>query len=231
MDPLVLKKLNHARGERKAAIVVTHLGDGRDRLVLETDTVEGALGDAIERAFQTGKSGKAEISGEMVFLNVHIPAPRLTIIGAVHISQSLARMAVMAGFTVTVIDPRTAFATSERFEGTQLFAEWPEEVLRERPFDAYTAVAAITHDPKIDDYPLVEALRAGCFYVGALGSRKTHGKRLERLHQQTGLGEDYLSAIKAPIGLNIGASSPAEIAVAILAEVIDALRTRGKPDQ
>ncbi len=109
------------------------------------------------------------------FLNVHLPPPHIVIIGAVHISQVLAQMAALAGFDVRIIDPRTAFATPERFAGIDLVADWPVDVLKDRPLDAYTAVVAVTHDPKIDDFPIAEALRTGCFYVGALGSRKTHG--------------------------------------------------------
>jgi xanthine dehydrogenase accessory factor len=144
----------------------------------------------------------------------------------VHISQALAPMARIAGFDVEIIDPRTAFATPERFPDAALSAEWPEDVLTKRPLDTYTALAALTHDPKIDDYPLQAALNAGCFYVGALGSRKTHGKRMERL-LAAGFTDEQISRIRAPIGLAIGAASPAEIAVAVLAEVIGALRSRG----
>jgi xanthine dehydrogenase accessory factor len=134
-------------------------------------------------------------------------------------------MAALAGFDVRIIDPRTAFATPERFAGIDLTADWPVDVLAERPLDAYTAVVAVTHDPKIDDFPIAEALRTGCFYVGALGSRKTHASRIERLKAE-GFGEAECVRIRGPIGLNIGASSPAEIAVAILAEIIQALRSR-----
>jgi len=157
---------------------------------------------------------------------VHLPPPRIVAIGAVHISQALAPMARLAGFDIEIIDPRTAFATPERFEGSKVHADWPETVLAARPLDAFTAVAALTHDPKIDDFPLGAALNTGCFYVGALGSRKTHAKRLERL-KENGVADDALARIHAPIGLDIGASSPPEIAVAVLAEIIRALRTRG----
>ena len=134
-------------------------------------------------------------------------------------------MARVAGFDVTIIDPRTAFATEERFSGIDLVADWPEDVLKARPLDAYTALAAVTHDPKIDDFPLSQALAAGCFYVGALGSRKTHAKRVERL-TALGHGEAEIARISAPIGLDIGAANPAEIAVAILADIIQHLRRR-----
>jgi xanthine dehydrogenase accessory factor len=163
------------------------------------------------------------------FLTVHVPPPRLVVIGAVHISQALAPMAKLAGFDVTVIDPRTAFATEQRFSDVMLLAEWPEEALRKVPIDAFTAVAALTHDPKIDDVPILAALKAHAFYIGALGSRKTHGKRLERLMAQGASASD-LERIHAPIGVDIRAQSPAEIAVAILAEIIAALR-RGRQSE
>jgi xanthine dehydrogenase accessory factor len=135
-------------------------------------------------------------------------------------------MAKVAGYPLEIIDPRTAFASPERFAEVDLKAEWPEDALRANPLDAYTALAAVTHDPKIDDYPLKVALDAGCFYVGALGSRKTHAKRLERL-LALGATPQQVARIAAPIGLDIGAASPAEIAVAVLAQVIQAFRTRG----
>ena len=225
MDPHVLKSLNAAKRARDAAVIVTDLEDGRDRLVRAGDHVAGGLGEAIGKAFKSGKSGVAQADGREFFLNVHIPPARMVIIGAVHISQALAPMARMAGFDVTIIDPRTAFATPERFEGSDLVADWPEGVLKDRPLDYFTALVAVTHDPKIDDYPLISALKTGCFYVGALGSRKTHGGRVERL-TDAGLSEETIGRIAAPIGLPIGAASPAEIAVAVLAQVIEALRTR-----
>ncbi|TYR31097.1 XdhC family protein [Mesorhizobium microcysteis] len=226
MDPHVLKSLNAERRARRAAILVTDLGDGRDRVVREGDAVAGTLGEALDKAFRTGKSQTAEAEGRSFFLNVHLPPPRIVAIGAVHISQALAPMARIAGFDIEIVDPRTAFATPERFGDVPLYAEWPQDMLARRPLDAFTALAALTHDPKIDDFPLAAALRAGCFYVGALGSRKTHGKRIERLLAD-GLTQAQIDRIEAPIGMDISASSPAEIAVAVLAQIIQALRTRG----
>lgn len=225
MDVRLLKELNAERAARRAAILVTDTSDGSGQLVREGDEISGELGKAIGRAFRSGKSGLAEIDGRELFLNVHVPPPRLVVIGAVHISQALAPMAKIAGFDMMVIDPRTAFATEERFADVALHAEWPEDVLKTRPLDAYTALAALTHDPKIDDYPLAAALKAGCFYVGALGSRKTHAKRVDRL-KEGGLSDAELERIHAPIGLDISAASPAEIAVATLAQIIEALRKR-----
>lgn len=228
MDPHLLRKLNEARRARQAVIMLTDLADGRNRLVKKGDPVSGELGEAVEKAFRTGKSGAVEADGQRFFLNVHLPARRMVIIGAVHISQALAPMATMAGFDVRVIDPRTAFATPERFEHVDLTADWPEDALKERPIDAFTALVAVTHDPKIDDWPLISALKAEAFYVGALGSRKTHARRVERL-TEAGLSEAEIGRIDAPIGVDIGAQSPEEIAVAILAQVIAALRKPSQP--
>jgi len=220
-----LAALNEARRKRRAALLVTDLGDGTSTLVGEGESVPETLHDVVERAFRSGKSGLVEADGRRLFLNVHVPPPRIAVIGAVHISQALARMAGIAGFDLRIIDPRTAFANEDRFEGVDLVADWPEDVLKDAPLDAYTALVAVTHDPKIDDFPIAEALRTGCFYVGALGSRKTHAKRVERL-RAVGITDEQIARIDAPIGLDIGAQSPAEIAVAVLGAIIQAFRKR-----
>lgn len=225
MDALILKKLNELKQSRKAAIVLTNLNDGTSSIVEEHEQPDNELDASVTKAFQTGKSVAVEQNGTEYFLNVHLPPPRLIVIGAVHISQALAPMANISGYHMEVIDPRTAFATPERFETVDLHADWPEDVLKNNPLDAYCALAAVTHDPKIDDYPLIHALEAGCFYIGALGSRKTHAKRIDRL-TENGVSEEQIKRIHSPIGLDIGASSPQEIAVAIMGEVIQAFRTR-----
>lgn len=226
MDPNSLKKLNEYRRARRAVILLTDLSDGRDRVIDENERIDGPLGEAVAKAFRSGKSGTVEAEGRSYFLNVHLPPPRLVVIGAVHISQALAPMAAIAGFDMEIIDPRTAFASPERFPDVPLYARWPDEVLKERPLDAFSALAALTHDPKIDDPALKAALEAGCFYIGALGSRKTHARRVERL-LEAGIANAAIERIHAPIGLEIGAASPPEIAVAILAQIIAALRSRG----
>ena len=225
MEPNNLKKLNTERRARRAVALVTDLASERDRVVREADQVGGELGEALRKAFLSGKSGMAEADGATFFINVHVPPPRIVVIGAVHISQALAPMAQIAGYDIEIIDPRTAFATPERFGGFALHADWPEVALKDRPLDAYTALVAVTHDPKIDDFPIKTALETNCFYVGALGSKKTHAKRLDRL-SEAGVSADRLARIAAPIGLDIGASSPAEIAVATLAQIIAAFRKR-----
>jgi len=158
-----------------------------------------------------------------VFLTVHVPSPRLVITGAVHISQTLAPVASLLGYDVTIVDPRTAFATPERFPDVKVLAQWPDEALPPLNIDRYTAFVALTHDPKIDDPALLHALRRDCFYIGALGSKKTHARRVARLKEQ-GLSDGVIGRIHAPIGLDIGAVSPAEIAVAIMGEITARLR-------
>jgi xanthine dehydrogenase accessory factor len=228
IDPSALRRLNSARAERHATLMATDLASGDVRVIVEGEPPRGAhpLAASVAARLQSGESGiVADESGRSIFVGVHLPPPRLVAIGAVHISQALAPMAALAGFDVTIIDPRTAFATPERFGDVRLLAEWPDTALPKVGLDPFTALAALTHDPKIDDGAIVAALRAGCFYVGALGSRKTHGKRLDRL-RTLGVDESALAHIRAPIGVEIGAQSPAEIAVAVLAEIIGALRTR-----
>jgi xanthine dehydrogenase accessory factor len=229
MDLATLARLNAEREARRRAATITDLATGEVRLFTEADVGNAQLDGTVARAFQTGTSGFVPgPAGEPLFLSVYLPPPRLVLIGAVHISQALAPMAHIAGFDVTIIDPRTAFATPERFGDVKVKAEWPDKAILSDPLDQFTAVAALTHDPKIDDDALVAGLRAGCFYVGALGSRKTHAKRVARL-RAAGLVDETIARIHAPIGLAISAQSPGEIAVAVLAEVIAALRGKAAP--
>lgn len=229
MDLPLLSALNAERAARRATVLVTELGSGEQRLVKESDLAGDPLAELLDKQLRSGESGSVEVDGKAWFLTVQVPPPRIVVTGAVHISQALAPMAKLLDLDVAIIDPRTAFATQERFPEVTLLAEWPEEALQRVPFDGYTAFVALTHDPKIDDPALQAALRSDCFYIGALGSRKTHGKRLERL-AAAGFGEADMQRIHAPIGLDIGAVSPAEIALAILGEIVQALRgPRRKP--
>jgi len=218
-----LAALNAERAARRAAVLVTPLDGGPQRLVKAADVAGDPLGAGIAERLRLGKSGLLETDAGRYFLTVQVPPVRLVATGAVHISQALAPMARLIDLDVTIIDPRTAFASPERFPDVRLLAAWPDAVLRDMPIDRYTAFAALTHDPKIDDPALAAALRSEAFYVGALGSRKTHAKRLERLGEQ-GFSDTDLARIKAPIGLPIGAVGPAEIALAILGEIVAALR-------
>lgn len=215
--------LNAERAARRAVVLVTDLESGAQRVVREADAEGDPAAELIAERLRSGKSGPAEIDGRAHFLTVQTPPVKIVIVGAVHISQAFAPMARLAGFDCVIVDPRTAFASQERFPDVPVFAEWPDDALPRIGLDGYTAFIALTHDPKIDDPALDAALRAGCFYIGALGSKKTHARRVERL-TQAGFSETDVARIHAPIGLDIGAVSPAEIAVSILAEIIGALR-------
>ena len=220
----LLAALNAERAARRACVVVTTLADGVQRLVTAAGVAGDPLAGPIVAALAERRSCVLGEGTGRVLIAVEAPPPRLVVIGAVHISQALAPMARLAGFDTVLIDPRTAFATPERFPDVPVIARWPEEALPQVGLDPFTALAAVTHDPKLDEPALAAALRAGCFYVGALGSRRTHARRVERLAAQ-GFAPEESARIHAPIGLDIGAASPAEIAVSILAEVIRALRT------
>jgi len=219
----LLADLNEERAARRAAVLVTDVGSGEQRLVREAEVGGDPLAQDLQDSLRQCKSRLIERDGRQLFLTVQTPPVRVVVIGAVHVSQALAPMARGLDLDVTIIDPRTAFATPERFPDVPVLAEWPDTILPDMGIDPYTAVVALTHDPKIDDPALMAALQSKCFYIGALGSRKTHGRRVQRL---TGAGftEADLARIHAPIGLDIGAVSPAEIAVSILAEIVASLR-------
>jgi xanthine dehydrogenase accessory factor len=219
----ILAALNAERAARRGAIVVTNAQSGAQRLIKAADVAADPLRTILEARLRSGKSGPADTGEGRVFLSVHVPPTRLVIAGAVHISQALAPIARLLGYDVTIVDPRTAFATKERFPDVPVIAEWPDTALPPLNVDHYTAFVALTHDPKIDDPALLHALERDCFYIGALGSKKTHGRRLERLKAQ-GVSADALARIHAPIGLAIGAVSPPEIAVAIMGEITARLR-------
>jgi xanthine dehydrogenase accessory factor len=217
----LLKSLNAERAARRPVIVVTDVASGRERLVKAADIPNDPLRATLTESLRTGRSGMADTAEGRVFLTVYVPAPQLVITGAVHISQTLAPMGQMLGYDVTIVDPRTAFASPERFPDVKIVAEWPDVALPPLNVDRYTAFVALTHDPKIDDPALLHALSRDCFYIGALGSRKTHARRIDRLKAETNAD---LTRIQAPIGLDIGAVSPAEIAVAIMAQITERLR-------
>jgi xanthine dehydrogenase accessory factor len=218
-----LAELNAERAARRPALVVTDVETGDQRLVKAADIAKDPLGEKLAAQLRMGKSGMIEDGNRRLFVTVHAPTAKLVITGAVHISQALAPLAKMLDYDVTVVDPRTAFATPERFANIPLIAEWPDVALPPLNVDRYTAFVALTHDPKIDDPALLHALSRGCFYIGALGSRKTHGRRVERL-KAAGANDEAIARIHAPIGLDIGAISPSEIAVAIMAQITARLR-------
>jgi xanthine dehydrogenase accessory factor len=228
MNRDILDKLSAARAAKRPVALATNLRSGQQRLIF-TDGSDGELcldvdmiaaaADAIRRDQHIRFSTPA---GE-VFVQIFNPPPRLLIVGAVHIAQPLARVGDLTGYGVTIVDPRRGFATSQRFEGVEIVGDWPDEAMLKLKPDARTAVVTLTHDPKLDDPALDAALKSPAFYIGALGSRKTHAARLERL---TGLGfqEADLKRIHGPVGLDIGALSPAEIAVSIMAQITQVRR-------
>ena len=210
------------------AAIATNLVSGQQSLVLGSETsgnlpVDDVVRDGLAKALAEDRSTTIETASGAVFIEVFNPPLRCFLIGAVHIAQPLARMAAMLDYRVTVIDPRTAFATDARFPEIELSTEWPDEALQRLKPDKRSAVITLTHDPKLDDPALTEALKSQAFFIGALGSRKTHAGRLRRL-AEAGFKEADVARIHGPVGLNIGAISPAEIAVAILGQVTSALR-------
>ena len=226
MKRQLLDKLLAARAEKRPVAVVTELESGRQCLV-SAEKADGELaveGELLERVRQMVADDQSKVlEDEGLFVQTYSPPLRLFVIGAVHIAQALVPIASLTGYDVTVIDPRQAFATDSRFPEVALVDEWPDDALIEAKLDKRSALVALTHDPKLDDPALIEALKSDCFYIGALGSKKTHGSRLERL-EEAGIDPKLFARIHGPIGLDIGAKSPAEIAIAIMAEMTSALR-------
>ena len=223
MKAALFERMLAERAAKRAVTLVTRLADGVQVLVIG-DEVVGELGlgpeqmEDIRRRLRSDKSGVLESSEGALFARCYAQAPRMVIVGAVHITQALAPMAAMAGFEVVVVDPRRAFATAERLPGVTVTTEWPDEALARIGLDAQTAVVTLSHDPKLDDPALIAALQSPCFYIGALGSSRTHAKRVARL-TEAGLAA-ALPRIHAPVGLDLGGRSPAEIAVSVLAQVL-----------
>ena len=223
MNLETLAQVNVERAARRPVFVVTDVVSGEQRLVKAADLANDPLRAELAKQLRMGKSAMIEVDSKKLFVNVYAPTARMVIIGAVHISQALAPLARSLGYDVTVVDPRTAFASPERFPDVPLIAEWPDVALPPLKVDHYTAFVAVTHDPKIDDPALLHAFERDCFYIGALGSRKTHAKRADRLKAQ-GATDANIASIHAPIGLAIGAISPGEVAVAIMAQITAQLR-------
>jgi xanthine dehydrogenase accessory factor len=204
-----------ARRSRTTLRVLTNLATGARRIFEASSFREEPLAEALN----SGESKVIDLADGQVFLHVLRPAVRIIAVGATHIGQVLADLAALIGYDVIIVDPRTAFASQERLGSTSILTEWPEPSFKTLDLDNRTAVVALTHAAHLDDEALTEAVRSDCLYIGALGSKKTHGKRVERLRAQ-GLSDQDLARIRAPVGLSIGAKGPAEIAVSILAEII-----------
>ena len=220
------------RREPVGLAVVTsgpNLGDSLVRVAGSRDIGSPALGEMAEKALASGKPLAADTEDGTAFCDVILPPESLVIVGGVHIAQTLCELATRVGYRPVICDPRPVFASAERFPGVEVVNEWPEEGFRRIGLDASTAVATLTHDPKLDDPALALALESPAFYVGALGSRKTHARRLDRLKER-GVSEAALDRIAAPIGLPIGARTPDQIALAVMAQVVAARNgIRGNP--
>lgn len=224
----ILAQLLKDREAKRATVLATRLNNGEQKLLYPTDKIEDSwISKATSEVLASDKGRIVEApDGAQWFFNAYNPPLRLLVVGAVHIAQPISIIAALGAYDVTVIDPRTAFASAERFRGITLRTEWPDEAMEALKPDARTAIVTLTHDPKLDDPALVAALRSPAFYIGALGSRKTHAARHERL-RAAGFDDQAIARIHGPIGLSIGAKSPAEIAVAIMAEMTQVLRTGG----
>jgi xanthine dehydrogenase accessory factor len=223
MRAAVIGEMLQARRARVPIALVSELESGAQRLVRFDDAGGDDLADALRRGFRFDESRVVRVNEKEYFIAIHNPPLKLIVIGAVHIAQALIPIATGLGYDVVVIDPRGAFATAERFPGVAVRAEWPDEVMPQINLDMRSAMVLLTHDPKIDDPALMAALRSQCFYIGALGSKRTHAQRLERFKSKS-FSEQQLARIHAPIGLDIGARGAAEIAVAIAAEMTKVLR-------
>jgi len=222
MKAAMLAALAAAAAERQPVAFAKRLTDGEEFL-LPDDVAPAALNEAGARVLAADKSGTEIVAGEAWFIEARNPSPRLILVGAVHIAQTLAPLAAGMGFAVTLVDPRRGFGNADRFPGTAMINEWPDTALDGMQPDTRTAVVTLTHDPKLDDPALDRALRTAVFYIGCLGSRKTHAARLERLAV---LGHDAatLQRIRGPVGLDIGAVTAPEIALSIIAEIVAARR-------
>lgn len=240
MKDTTLDALRAARAAKNVTAVITDLESGAEALWIDGQGIDGkgidgndpadlglAISDSVEAAVteaaRKDASQVVEDDSRRLFIRVFSPPQRLFIIGAVHVAQSLSAMAREAGYAVALIDPRDTWATPERFPDIEIDRRWPDEALADLAIDRRTALVALSHDPKLDEPALSAALASDAFYIGALGSRRTHARRLDRL-RKSGFDDEQLSRIRGPVGLDIGAVSPAEIAVSILAEITQQLR-------
>jgi xanthine dehydrogenase accessory factor len=226
MKRAVLDAVAAARAGKRQLALVTHLKSGAQSIVTNTDisgdlALDAAAVAAAREALRHDRSG-ALPAGDGLFVHVFNPPLRLVIVGAVHIAQALAPMAALAGYDVTIVDPRGAFATEARFPGVTLTDDWPDDAMKRLAPDARTAIVTLTHDPKLDDPALHVALRSEAFYIGSLGSKKTNAARHQRL-AEAGFTAAEMARIHGPIGLKLGGRAPAEIAIAIMAQIVQTL--------
>jgi len=217
-----LARLQAERAAQRPVVLLTRLTDGEQHLWPQ-EALPAALAEAAQAALGRETATTVTVDGEPWFVHPHNPPLRLIIVGAVHIAQAMAPMAAPLGFRMIVVDPRRAFATPERLPGVTVLTDWPDEAMAALRPDARTAVVTLTHDPKLDDPALDAALKSPAFYIGALGSRRTHTKRVARL-KELGHDEAAIARIHAPVGLDIGAVTAPEIALSIMAEIVAARR-------
>ncbi len=233
MKRATLQQIQADRAAKRPVVLATNLASGEEQLLYPTEAADPSVASDLARkaaaALRADRSATVVIDGTTFFLHAYNPPLRMIIVGAVHIAQPLARMAALADYDVTIVDPRRSFATDERFPGVEVTHDWPDEALERLKPDHRTAVVTLTHDPKLDDPALEVVLRSSAFYIGALGSKKTHAARLERLRLQD-VDELDLGRIHGPVGLAIGAKSPAEVAIAIMAEATERLRAEPAPE-
>ena len=222
MKGSTLARLQAERAAKRPVVLLTRLSDGA-QMLWPGDDVPAALVEASKAALGSEEAGNVTLDGDSWFIHPHNPPLRIIVVGAVHIAQAMAPMAAPLGFSMVVVDPRRAFANEERLPGITLSTDWPDEAMAALAPDARTAVVTLTHDPKLDDPALDAALKSEAFYIGALGSRRTHAKRVARL-TELGHNAEATGRIHAPVGLNIEAITAPEIALSIMAEIVAARR-------
>ncbi len=218
MKAEILARLNEARDDRQPVVLATKLPGG-EQMVLPHPDASPELATAAKRALERDESGTVKLADGEWFLHAYNPPQRLIIVGAVHIAQALVPMAAELGLTVIVVDPRRSFASADRFPNVRVLTDWPDEAMDTLTLNERTAVVTLTHDPKLDDPALDRALKSPAFYIGALGSRRTHAARLARL-RELGHNDAALARIRGPVGLNLEAVTAPEIALSILAEFV-----------
>jgi xanthine dehydrogenase accessory factor len=224
----ILRSLNRLRAARRPCALVTALDNGDSWISCAEEPGENdVLEREVQRRLAAAQSGVVEEDGRRFFINVQTPLPRLILVGAVHVAQAVAQMAQLTRLEVIVVDPREAFITPVRFPKTRILAEWPDVAFPKIGLDPFTALAVLSHVPKIDDMALRLGLASDCFYIGALGSMNSHDRRVERL-KAVGVAPEKIARVHAPIGLDIGAVTPAEIAIAVIGEIILAQRKKAQ---
>ncbi|MDA9623294.1 XdhC family protein [Rhodobiaceae bacterium] len=225
MDKIILEKIINLKQKKESFCLVSKANSTETIVVTKKESNNSALGESIKKAIKEDTLIFIEKNNEEWIINPFNPPPKLIIVGAVHVAQSLAVMAEKLDFEVIIVDPREAFAEQERFPTNKVICAWPEDAFNDLILDARTAVVTLTHEPSLDDIALKRSIESECFYIGALGSKKTHKKRVDRFLLDN-ISKEDISKINGPIGLPINAQTPSEIAVSIMAEIISSLRNQ-----